>query len=192
MYVKSIKFKSCIVFIEKQVAVNMATSMSKRSSKMYLPIWVSLVPLAVCLVYSVFYSASSLGYSLFIFTSRSLAAQTSILSPTMDVGVWGVAIFAILVRLGYDLELNVVQGYFLTKVGTALIIAVCGMAIGAVAVIVGLIGPLALVIISLVLLGLCVLFASDFFGVDLLHFFLGLLLCVAGVFVLVEFAGFLV
>ena len=169
----------------------MSASMSKRSSKMYLPIWVSLVPLAVCLVYSVFYLASSLGVSLFVFSSRSAVGLTSILSPTLDVAVWGVAIFVLLARLGYDLELNVVQGYFLPKLGAALIVAVIGMAIGVVAVIVGLLSILALVIISLVLLGLCVVFSSDFFGVDLRHFFLGLLICVIVVFVLVELAGFL-
>ena len=170
----------------------MAVSMSKRSSKMYLPVWFSLVPLAVCLVYSLFYLASSLGFSLFIFSNRSAVGLASIVSPSLDVAVWGVAIFILLARLGYDLELNVVQGYFLSKVGAGLIVAVCGMAIGVVAVILGLLGSLALVLISLILLIVCVLFSSDFFGVDLLHFFAGLLICMVVVVVLVELVGFLV
>ena len=169
----------------------MATSMSKRSSKMLLPVWITLVPLAISLVYSVFHLASSLGISLFIFSNRSLAAQTAILSPILDVAVWGVALFIILARLGYDLELNVVKGYFLPLAGTALIVAVGGMAVGVVAVIVGLLSILALVLISLVLLSLCVLFSFDFFGVTRLYFCLRLLVVAIVVFVLVELAGFL-
>ena len=170
----------------------MAKLKSEHSIKQQLSIWITLVPIAISLVYSVFYLAGSLGYSLLVFSSPSVDAQTTILSPSLDVGVWGVALFVILARLGYDLELNVVKGRFLVLAGVVLIVAVCGMAVGVVAVILGLLSALALVVISLVLLSLYLLFASDFFGVSRLNFCLRLLVAAVVVGVLVELAGFLV
>ena len=169
----------------------MDRSIFGRLSKVRLLIWVSVVPLAMCLVYSLFYLISSLGYSLFIFSNRSIVGLTSILSPSLDFAVWGVAIFLILARLGYDLELNVVKGHFRPVLGTGLIVAVCGMAIGVVAVILGFISVLALVLISIVVLIMCVLFSFDFFGVGSLRFLFRLLIASLVVALLVELAGFL-
>lgn len=157
----------------------MAKSNSEQSIKQRLSIWASLVPLAVCLVYSVFYLATS------------LSGQASIISPSMDVAVWGVALFVILARLGYDLELNVVKGHFILYAGVALIVVVCGMAVGVVAVILGLLSSLALVVFSLVLLSLYFLFSLDFFGINRFKFFLRLLVCMIIVGVLVGLASFL-
>jgi hypothetical protein len=168
----------------------MAKSISGRLNKTQLSILISLVPLAISLVCSLFYLTSNLGYSLLVFSSRSVFGQTSMLSPSLEVVVWGVALFVILARLGYDLELNVVKGHFIAFAGTALIVAVCGMAIGVVAVILGLLSALALVVVSLVLLSLYILFSSDFFGVSRLNFCLRLLVVAIVVFVLVELAGF--
>lgn len=157
----------------------MAKLNSEQSIKQKLSIWASLVPLAICVVYSVFYLASGLG------------GQVSILSPSLDVAVWGVALFVILARLGYDLELNVVKGHFLLYAGAALIVVVCGMAVGVVAVILGLLSSLALVVFSLVLLSLYVLFSLDFFGINRLQFFLRLIISIVVVGALVALAGFL-
>ena len=157
----------------------MAKSNSEQSIKQRLSIWASLVPLAICLVYSVFYLASTLG------------GQARVLSPSLDAAVWGVALFVILARLGYDLELNVVKGHFLLYAGTALIVVVCGMAVGVVAVILGLLSSLALVVFSLVLLSLYVLFSRDFFGINRLQFILRLLIIMIVVGVLVGLALFL-
>lgn len=157
----------------------MAKSNSEQSIKQRLSIWASLVPLAICLVYSVFYLASTLG------------GQARVLSPSLDAAVWGVALFVILARLGYDLELNVVKGHFLLYAGTALIVVVCGMAVGVVAVILGLLSSLALVVFSLVLLSLYVLFSRDFFGINRLQFILRLLITMIVVGVLVGLAIFL-
>jgi len=109
----------------------------------------------------------------------------------LDFAVWGVAIFLILARVGYDLELNVVKGHFRPVLGTGLIVAVCGMAIGVVAVILGFISVLALVLISIVVLIMCVLFSFDFFGVGSLRFLFRLLIASLVVGLLVELAGFL-
>jgi hypothetical protein len=121
----------------------------------------------------------------------SLGGQASVLSPSLDVAVWGVALFVILARLGYDLELNVVKGHFLLYAGAALIVVVCGMAVGVVAVILGLLSSLALVVFSLVLLSLYVLFSRDFFGINRLQFILRLLITMIVVGVLVGLAIFL-
>lgn len=169
----------------------MAMSTSERLSKKQLMIGVALVPLAICLVYSLFYLASSLGFSLFIFSNHGIIGQTGILFASLDVAVWGIAVFVILARLGYDVELNVVKGYYRSYAGIGLIVTICSMAIAVVAVILGFIGTLALVPISLALLTMCVLFSSEFFGVDRVPFSLRLLVGVIVVAALVELASFL-
>jgi hypothetical protein len=167
-------------------------SMLKRVDKKKLLIWAVLVPLAICLVYSLFYLASSIGFSLFVFSNRGVVEQRSILSGPLDIAVWGIAIFVILARLGYDLELNMVKGYYRSYAGVGLLVAISSMAVGAVAVILGFIGTVALVPISVLLLSMCVVFSSDFFGVDRLPFSLRLLVGGLIIGVLVELAGILV
>jgi hypothetical protein len=127
--------------------------MTQRLNKKNLLIWATLVPLAICLVYSLFYSA--LG---------------SVLSHTLDVAVWGVMIFIVLFRLGYNLELNVVKGYYRSYFGVGLLVAICSMAIAVVSVLVDFVGAVVLVPISIVLLGFCVAFSPDFFNMDRVPF----------------------
>ena len=65
--------------------------------------------LAICLIYSLFYLASSLGFRYFVLSSRGMVEQTvsgNVLSGSLDVAVWGIAVFVILVWLGYNLGLN--------------------------------------------------------------------------------------
>ena len=114
----------------------MTTSMKERLNKKNLLIWAALLPLAICLVYSLFYLA--LG---------------SVLSHTLDVAVWGVMIFIVLFRLGYNLELNVVKGYYRFYFGIGLLATICAMAIVVVSVILDFIGAVALAPISMLLLG---------------------------------------
>jgi hypothetical protein len=132
--------------------------MKERLNKKNLLIWATLVPLAICLVYSLFYLA--LG---------------SVLSHTVDVAVWGVVIFIVLFRLGYNLELNVVKGYYRSYFGVGLLVTICGMAIAVVSVILDFVGAVALIPISMVLLGFCVVFSPDFFNMDRVHFIFRLL-----------------
>jgi hypothetical protein len=152
----------------------MTTSMKERLNKKNLLIWATLLPLAICLVYSLFYLA--LG---------------SILSHTLDVAVWGVVIFIVLFRLGYNLELNVVKGYYRSYFGVGLLVTICGMAIAVVSVILDFVGAVALVPISMVLLGFCVVFSPDFFNMDRIPFILRLLACGLIVGLLVALAVFL-
>ena len=136
----------------------MTTSMKERLNKKNLLIWTALAPLAICLIYSVFYLA--LG---------------TVLSHTLDVAVWGIMIFIVLFRLGYNLELNIVKGYYRSYFGVGLLATICGMAIAVVSVILDFIGAVALVPISMVLLGFCVMFSPDFFDMDRVPFVLRLL-----------------
>ena len=152
----------------------MTTSMKERLNKKNLLIWTTLVPLAICLIYSVFYLA--LG---------------NILSHTLDVAVWAVMIFIVLFRLGYNLELNVVKGYYRSYFGVGLLVTICGMAIAVVSVILNFIGAVALVPISIALLVFCAVFSPDFFNMDRLPFVLRLLAGGLIVGVLVALAVFL-
>ena len=152
----------------------MTTSMKERLNKKNLLIWTTLVPLAICLIYSVFYLA--LG---------------NVLSHTLDVAVWAVMIFIVLFRLGYNLELNVVKGYYRSYFGIGLLATICGMAIVVVSVILNFIGAVALVPISIALLVFCAVFSPDFFNMDRLPFVLRLLAGGLIVGVLVALAVFL-
>ena len=136
----------------------MTTPMTQLLNKKNLLIWATIVPLAICLIYSLFYLA--LG---------------NVLSHTLDVAVWGVMISIVLFRLGYNLELNIVKGYYRSYFGVGLLATICGMAIAVVSVILDFIGAVALVPISIVLLGFCVMFSPDFFDMDRVPFVLRLL-----------------
>jgi len=133
-------------------------SLLERITKNGLLIWVVVVPLAVCLVYSLFY-----------------LARGSVLSAPLDGAVWGVAIFIILFRLGYNLEFNMVKGYYRSYLGMGLLVTICGLAVGAVSTILGFIGFVALVPVSLIILILCFVFSPDFFDLDRVPFGLKLL-----------------
>jgi hypothetical protein len=133
--------------------------MKQLLSKKDLLIWAAIVPLAICLVYSLFY-----------------LALDSIFSNTLDVAVWGVAIFIVLFGLGYNLELNMVKGYYRSVVGVGLLVTICSLAVGVVLVALGFVGQVGLVLISILILSLCIIFSPDFFGMDRVPFILRLLL----------------
>jgi hypothetical protein len=140
------------------IIVGIAMSLWQRLKERGLLIWVAVVPLAVCLVFSLFHLAIG-----------------NVLSRSSDLWVWGIAIFVVLAGLGLNLELNMVKGYYRSYLGLGLLVTICGMAIGVVTVILGLVGTVALVPISVVLLSLCVVFSPDFFGMDRVPFVLRLI-----------------
>jgi hypothetical protein len=137
----------------------MTMSIIERMKKRGLLIWVAVVPLAICLIYSIFYLA--LG---------------GVLSPLLDVAVWGIAVFVVLGGLGYNLELNMVKGYYRSVVGVGLLVTICCLAVGVVLVALGFVGQVGLVLISILILSLCIIFSPDFFGMDRVPFILRLLL----------------
>jgi hypothetical protein len=121
-------------------------------------LWAAAVLLAICLVYSLFY-----------------LAQGSVLSRPLDDAVWGGAIFILLAGVGYTLELNTVKGYYRSYLGISLLVTICGLALGVVLAILGFVGLVALVPISVLILSLSIVFSPDFFGVDRVPFCLRLL-----------------
>ena len=163
-----------------------------RLDKKKLLIWVAVVPLAICLIYSLFYLANSMGFSLFVFSNKGAVDQSSVLSGPLDIVVWGVAVFVILFWLGYNLELNMVKGYYRSYLGVGLLVSICGMAVGVVATILGFVDAVALAAISSLLLFICVAFSPDFFDMKRLPFSMRLLVGGLIIGILVELAGFLV
>ena len=166
--------------------------MLERIGKKTLLIWAAAVPLAICLVYSLFYSASNFGLSLMAFTNKTVVGQIGVLSAPADAAIWGIAIFSVLAWLGYALESNLVRGYLRTSLGAGLLGIICGAAIGTCLVVFGFVGLVGLVPISLLLVGLCIVFSVDFFNVDRMPFALKLLIGGLVVGLVVELAGFLV
>jgi len=94
----------------------------------------------------------------------------------LDVAVWGIAVFVVLGGLGYNLELNMVKGYYRSVVGVGLLVTICSLAVGVVLVALGFVGQVGLVLISILILSLCIIFSPDFFGMDRVPFILRLLL----------------
>jgi hypothetical protein len=131
--------------------------------------------LAVCGFFSLFYLASSLGLHYFVLSNRGMVEQTvsgNILSGSWDVAVWGIAVFVILVWLGYNLGLNKDRRYNRSSSALGVLVLLCGLGVGVCLVALGLVGMWSLVLISGLLLGLCFVFSADFFGVGRLVLFL--------------------
>jgi hypothetical protein len=148
--------------------------MTEHLNKKNLLTWAAIVPLAVCLIYSIFY-----------------LVRGSILSSPLDDAVWGIAIFIILAGLGYNLELNMVKGYYRSYLGVGLLVTICGLAIGVISIILGFIDFVALVPTSILILILCFIFSSEFFGADRAPFILRVLAGALVVGLLVAVAVFL-
>jgi hypothetical protein len=136
----------------------MTEFMKEHPNKKNLLIWTAILSLAVCLVFSLFY-----------------LVQGTILSGPLEGAIWGVAILIILVGLGYNLELNMVKGYYRSYLGVGLLVTICGLAVGVISTILGFFGFVALVPISILIFILCLVFSPDFFSMDRLPFCLRLL-----------------
>ena len=153
----------------------MTMSIKERVKKRGLLIWASVIPLAICLVYSSFYLVIG-----------------RVLSPLLDVAVWGIAVFIVLARLGYNLELNMVRGYYRSVVGVGLLVTICGLAVGVVLVALSFVSQLGLVPISILILSFCIVFSPDFFDMDRIPFILRLILSGLIIYFLVALAVFLI
>ena len=99
-----------------------------------------------------------------------------ITGQTWATAVWVISVFIVLAILGYNLELNMVKGYYRIFLSIGLLVAICIMAVGGVSVILGLVGNIAMVAISSLLLILCVFFSSDFFNKSRLYLLLRVLI----------------
>jgi hypothetical protein len=127
------------------------------------------ISLAICLIYSLFYLASSLGISYYVLSDRGMVEKVvsgSVLSSPWDVAVWGIAVFVVMACLLIGLEPKVFRGYFRSFSGAGLLGLLCVFFVWVCLVVVGLVGMVSLVFVSFLLLGLCLVFAPDFFRLN--------------------------
>ncbi len=156
----------------------MAMSLTKRIDKKTLLRWAAEFSLAICLIYALFYLASSLGLQYFTLSNRGMVEKTvsgSILSGSLDVAVWGIAIFVVVAWLIYSLGLNNVRSYYRSFSAVRALALLVGLAVWVCLVIFGVIGMWSLVLVSSLLLGSCFLFAPDLFGISRWSLFLRVL-----------------
>jgi hypothetical protein len=92
------------------------------------------------------------------------AASGGVLPGVLDIAIWTIAVFLVLVRLAYNLELNLVKGYYRLFASIGLLVVVCSLAIGVCLSLLGFVPTIGLVPISFALLIFSVLFAPDFFN----------------------------
>ena len=166
-------------------------SSTKSIEKKTLLLWGAEFSLAICLIYALFYLASSLGLQYFVLSKRAMVEQTvngSILSGPLDVAVWGVAIFVILVWLGFKLNPKNAKDHLFLEF--ALFVFLCGLAIWMCLIFLGLVGMWSLVLISSMLLVLCFMFAPDLFGINQSGLFLRVLFGGLLMVLFVELASF--
>ncbi len=109
----------------------MAMSEINCMDKKRLLLWAAEFSLAICLIYSLFYVASSFGFQYFVLSNRAMVEQIvsgSVLPGPLDIAVWGIAIFVVLGWLGYDLELKNVKENCRSFSRVGLFVLLCGLA----------------------------------------------------------------
>lgn len=152
-------------------------SQTKRISNKTILLYAAEISLALCLIYTLFYLASSLSLHYFVLVKRGMLAQTvsgNVLSGPLDIAVWSTAIFVILTWIGYTLGLTRVRS--LSRSISALgFFILCGLGVWVFLAILGFVGMWSLVLISSLLLGVCFVFALDLFGISQLSLFLRVL-----------------
>jgi hypothetical protein len=134
---------------------------TKKPVKDKLFLWASFFALAICFVYTLYRLATSV--ALFSFVEK-------ILFGSLGIAVCAIAVFFLLARMGYNLELNMVKGNYMLYLSVGLLVAICALAVGVVLVILGFVHTLAIVPISILLLSLCIVFSSEFFNMKRVPF----------------------
>ena len=157
-------------------------SEDKISSKMKLLSYTSVFALSLCVVYTIFSLASSIG---------AFSLVDKILFGSAGIAVWAIAVFFLLVQLGYNLELHLVDGHYVPALAITMLVIVTAIAIGVVLVGLGFVGIVAISSIGIVLLSLCLLFSAEFFKMKRLPFSLRLIIATVIISVVVGIAGFL-
>ncbi|MGD0449875.1 MAG: hypothetical protein ABSA79_02325 [Candidatus Bathyarchaeia archaeon] len=128
--------------------------------------------LAFSMVYCLFFFGKFFDDSFFVLSSRGMvrySVSNSLLSPSLDLGVWGFSILAVLAWLFYSLYKKNVAGprrFLLVLIQLGLInLAVFG-----------LLGFFPLVLASLILVTLCFAFSETYFGLSRFSLFKRLVL----------------
>jgi hypothetical protein len=150
--------------------------------------WAVLFTLVIALIYFLFFSASSLGFSFFILSNRGMiqiSISNVLLSAHADGLVWGSLILVVLAWLISSLFLKPfksVEKLVFGSVLTAFVVAEC----------LGLLGGLPLLWDNAVLTGalacMCIFFSKRFFDYSKISMFKRLLLCLFLLSVFVEAA----
>jgi hypothetical protein len=169
-----------------------AMSQAKHKDKKTLFLWTATFSLATCLIYALYYLASSLSLHYFVLSNRGMVEKTvtgNVLSGSLDVAVWGIAIFILLFWLGHDLGLNRNSRHYRSSSALGLLVLLCGLAVGVFLVVLGLVGMWSLVLISDLILCLCFVFATNLFGIGRLVLFLRVLFGGLLILFFVELAG---
>lgn len=151
-------------------------------------VWIVYFSLGLCLVYSLFYLASYSSLSFFVLSNRGMLEHSvsgSLVSAPLDLAVWGFAVLVVLAWLIYDLGSGVVGGFYRFFAGFVLF----GLVVWVCLVLVGLVSPVSLILVSVLVIVLCVVFSSGFFGVSRFGLFLRLLFGAVLVVLLVEVAA---
>jgi hypothetical protein len=145
--------------------------------------WATIFALSICVVYALYSLASSL--ALFSLVDK-------ILFGSLGFVVWGFSVFFLLLRLGYNLELNLVKENYHATVGVGMLVTVIGLAIGVVLVLLGFVKIIAIAPISILLVSLSVLFSSEFFNMKRLPFAVRLVATALIISLLIGVTGFLI
>lgn len=133
-----------------------------------LSVWAVALSLAISLIYSWFCLASNFGLSFFVLSNRGMVEHNVIFSifiGSLDIAIWVVVVFVVLAWLFYNLVSNIICKYYRILWSVGLFGVWSGLVVWVCLVILGLVSLVSLVLISGLLLGLCLVFSEDFFGV---------------------------
>jgi hypothetical protein len=127
-----------------------------------LSVWAVSLSLAVILIFSWFYLASRFGLSFFVLSNRGMA-EHKVTFNMLEVPIWVVTVFVVLVCLFFNLASNGVckHNRLLWRLGlfgvlSSLIVWISLVFVGAVSLV-------SLILISGLLWGLCLVFSKSFF-----------------------------
>jgi hypothetical protein len=129
-------------------------------------------------IYSLFYLASIFDLSFFVLSNRGMVEHNvtfNILGGSLDIAVWGAAVFVVLGWFVYTLASNIIGRYYRLLWGVGLFGVLGGLVVWVCLVVFGLVSLVSLVLISGLLLGLCFAFSIDFFSVERWSLFLRIL-----------------
>ena len=151
-------------------------------------VWLVYFLLGLCLVYLLFYMASYFGLSFFVLSNRGMVehgVSGGLFSTSLDRTVWACAVLGVLAWLFYGLSSG-----FDSRLHRFLAGSVLFCLVGCVCLILfGFFNVVSLVLVSVFVIGLCVVFSSDFFGISRLGVFLRLLFNAVLVVLSVELAA---
>jgi hypothetical protein len=168
-------------------------SVLERLGMKQLSVWAVAFSLAISLIYSWFYLASSFGFSFFVLSNRGMVEHNvifSIFSGSLDIAIWVVAVFVVLAFIFYNLASNIICKYYQLLWSVGLFGVWSGLVVWVYLVILGLVSLVSLVLISGLLLGLCLVFSVAFFGFVRRGLFLRILFSGLLVGLFFEFASF--